>query len=70
MPLEIEGIVVLTGADAGGGHHIALLIHDGQDVAGLAFLAAWLGHRLAAFLGEAVRAVQVEFRQIPVVADG
>ena len=70
MDLEIEGIIVLTREDACRSDDITVLVHDRQDVTRLTFLAPLIGNGLAAFLGEAMGAVQVEFRQIQSVADG
>ncbi len=57
MDCEIERIVVLTRENARRGDHVALLIQDGQNVTGLAFLTTLIGDRLTAFLGETMRAV-------------
>lgn len=67
---EIEGIVVLTSQDTGQRDDIAVPIHDGQDVTGFAFLAPLIGDGLTAFLGQTMRAIQVEFRQIQIRLDG
>ena len=61
MGFEIERIVVLASDDPARSDDIAVLIHDRQDVTGLAFLASLIGDRLTAFLSQAVRAVQVQF---------
>jgi len=70
MDFEIERIVVLTRENTRRSHHVAMLFHERQDIAGLPFLAPLIGDRLAAFLGEAMRAVQVEFGQVQVGSDG
>ncbi len=61
MGFQIERIVVLAGDNTGRSDDIAVLVHNRQDVAGLAFLAALIGDRLTAFLSQAVRTVQVQF---------
>src|SRR5450756_32350 len=70
MVFEIEGIVVITGDNTGRGDDQAMLVHDGQNIAGLTFLAPLIGDRLAAFLRQTMRAIQVQFRYIQVIANG
>jgi hypothetical protein len=48
--------------DASAGYDVAVNVYDGQDVAGLGFLAALISHGVTTFLGERVSAIQVEFR--------
>ena len=70
MLFQLEGIVVVASDRQRGSHDVALRICDGQDVGRLGSLASLVGHRLAAFLGNNVTAVQIEFRQIQVGLDG
>lgn len=51
MRLEIVGIIVITSHNASRGHNIPVGVHDGQDIAGLAFLATLVGYGFTAFLG-------------------
>lgn len=62
MGFEMVGIVMVASDDPSRSHDEAIGIRDGQDVGGLGFLAALIRHRFAAFLGDGVAAVQVEFR--------
>ena len=61
MAFEIIGIVVITGDNVRRGNDKAVLVHDGQNVAGLGFLAPLIGDRLAAFLRQTMGAIQVQF---------
>ena len=66
MGFEVEGIVMIASDDPGGGQDIALPIGDGQNVGGLGFLASLIGHRLAAFLGNRMTAIEVQLLQVKV----
>ena len=69
MRFEFEGIVVIASYGQRGSHDVALRIGDGQDVGRFGSLASLVGRRLAAFLGDDVTAVEVDFRQIQIALD-
>src|SRR5260370_16250132 len=50
MVFEVESVIMVTGHDACGSHHVAVSIGDGQDVAGLRPLARFVRHTLPASL--------------------
>lgn len=66
MGFEVEGIVMIASNDSGGRQDIALSIGDGQNVAGLGFFASLVRHRLAAFLGNRMTAIEVQLLQVKV----
>lgn len=61
MAFQIESIVVIAGDNARRGDDKAVFVHDRYDVAGLGFLASLISDRLAAFLRQTMRPVQVQF---------
>ena len=70
MPFQLEGVVVVASNGQRGSHDVAPRIRDRQNVGRLGSLASLVGHRLAAFLGDDMTAIQIQFRQIQVVPDG
>ncbi len=70
MRLEIEGIVMIACNGLGGSHDVAIHVGDGQEVGGFGPFASLVGHRLAAFLGNGMAAIKIEFRKIQIVLDG
>ncbi len=69
MGFELIGVVVITGDNPGRSDHKTLLVHDRQNIAGLRFLASLIGNRLAAFLRQSMRPIQVQFGHIQVVVN-
>ncbi len=69
MGLEVEGVVMVARDDACGGQDIALAIGDRQNIGGLGLLASLISHRLTAFLGNRVTAIQIQLRQVKLVVD-
>jgi hypothetical protein len=61
---QLEGIVVVACDYPGGCQNEPIGIGNGQYVGGFGFLASLIGHRLTAFLGRGVAAVQVEVMRI------
>jgi len=60
--LEVIGVIMIAGHNTGGRHDKAVGIGDGQDVGGLGLLASLIGHRLAAFLGNGMAAIEIDLR--------
>ena len=67
---EIESIMMMTGDNPCGGNDVTLSFRNRQDVGCFGPFAGLVGHRLTAFLGNYMTAVQIEFRKIQVVLDG
>ena len=70
MRLELVSVVMVACNDPGRSNDEPIGVRDGQDVTGFAFLATLISHRLATFLGQCMRTVQIEFRKIQIVANG
>src|SRR5258708_5612920 len=69
MVFEVESVIMVTGNDACGSHHVAVSISDGQDVAGLGPFARLVGYTLPAFRGNGVTTIQVHLLQIQVIPE-
>ena len=54
----------------GGSHDVAIHVGDGHDVGRFGPFAPLVGHRFAAFLGNSMAAIKIEFRKIQIVPDG
>jgi hypothetical protein len=66
---EVECVCVIACHDPGGRQHKAMPVADGQDIRGLGFLASLIGHRLAAFLGNGMTAIQVQPCEVQVISN-
>src|SRR5687767_15167429 len=66
MGLEIERVIMVASNDPGTSQHIAMPVGDGQEVGGLGFLATLIGHRLAAFLGNRMTAIQIDLFEVQI----
>lgn len=69
MRLEVESVIMVARDDPSAGQHIALSVGDGQDIRGFSLLASLISHRLAAFLGDGMAAIQVQPRQVRIRLD-
>ena len=69
VSFQIERIVVIPRHDARRCHDVSVPITDGQDIARFGTLASLVGHALAAFLGNRMRAIQVQRAQVKVALD-
>jgi len=62
MELEMISIIMIACNDAGRSYDKPVDVSEGQDIGGLGFLAPLIGHRLAAFLGNSMAPIEIEFR--------
>lgn len=67
--LQVKGIVMITGDNARACQDKPVGIGNGQDIGGLGFLAALIGHRLATFLGKGMTAIQIQVMGIDLVSN-
>jgi len=66
---EVKSVGMIARHDPGRSQHIAMPVADGQDVGGLGFLASLIGHRLAAFLGNGMTAIQVQPCEVQILSN-
>jgi len=69
MGFQTKSVVMIARYDAGRGHHIAIGIRDGQNIAGFSPLAGLVSHTFAAFLSDCMAAIEVQLGQIQVRMD-
>ena len=62
MRLQVVGIIMIASNQVGTGNDETLAVSVWQDIGSLSFLAALIGNRLAAFLGNGMTAIQIELR--------
>ena len=66
---EVEGIVMIARDNISRGDDVTVMVSDRQDIGRFRFLASLISHRLTAFLGNGMAAIQVQHRQVQVVFD-
>jgi hypothetical protein len=69
MDFQTKTIMMVARYDPHRSQYLPLAIGNGQNIAGWSALAPLVGHAFTAFLGDGVAAIQVQVRQLQVMAD-